>query len=110
MERPPWGRGPEPVAGADDARDGVRTAAAHARLEAARAAYASREVRQGDEELSLAVRLDPEVAREGVALIEQTLDTGPASERLLLYGDLLRAAGRESEAHAAYDRAAEARG
>ena len=111
MERPPWGRGPEAtdVADVTETRDGARTAAAHARLEAARAAYASREVRQGDQELSLAVRLDPEVAPEGVGLIEGTLDAGSASERLLLYGDLLRAAGRESEAHAVYDRAAEAR-
>ena len=30
----------------------------------------------------------------------------PAKERLLLYGDLLRAAGREVEARAAYERAA----
>lgn len=113
MERPPWGQGPPPAtqaAEADEAQDGARTAAAHARLEAARAAYATKEMRRGDDELSLAVRLDPEIATEGVALIEGTLDSRPASERLLLYGDLLRAAGRESEAHAAYDRAAEARG
>ena len=37
---------------------------------------------------------------------EPTLGGQPAAERLLLYGDLLRAAGREVEAAEAYDRAA----
>ena len=64
----------------------------------------------GDRELSLAVRLDPSIAGAGVALIEPTLGDEPATERLLLYGDVLRAAGREDEAQRAYDRAAAARG
>jgi hypothetical protein len=61
---------------------------------------------RGDSELSIAVRLDPSLAADGVAILEPTLGGQPAAERLLLYGDLLRAAGREVEANEAYDRAA----
>ena len=85
-----------------------RTAAAHARLEAARMAYGAGHDMEGDRELGLALRLDPRVAADGVALVEPTLGREPGSERLLLYGDLLRAADRPAEASEAYDRAARA--
>jgi hypothetical protein len=52
--------------------------------------------------------LDPRIAGEGVALVEATLGREPAPERLVLYGDLLRAADRPAEASEAYDRAARA--
>jgi hypothetical protein len=48
------------------------------------------------------------VAAAGIALLEPSLGPKPAAERLVLYGDLLRAAGRERDAAAAYDRAARA--
>jgi hypothetical protein len=83
-----------------------RTAAAHVRLEAARLAYSAGREDDGDREMNLAMRLDPRVAAEGVALVEPTLGPLPGSDRLLLYGDLLRAAGRGPEASEAYDRAA----
>ncbi|HEY7526063.1 MAG TPA: hypothetical protein VIA82_04445 [Candidatus Limnocylindria bacterium] len=83
-----------------------RTAAAHARLEAARLAYAAGRDDEGDRELGLALRLDPRVAGDGVTLVEPTLGAQPGADRLLLYGDLLRAAGRNPEASEAYDRAA----
>jgi hypothetical protein len=83
-----------------------RTAAAHARLEAARLAYNAGRDEEGDRELGLALRLDPRIGTEGVALYEPTLGPGPSPDRLLLYGDLLRAAGRGPEASDAYDRAA----
>ncbi|HEY7848040.1 MAG TPA: hypothetical protein VIC83_07605 [Candidatus Limnocylindria bacterium] len=85
-----------------------RTAAAHARLEAARLAYNAGRDDEGDRELGLALRLDPRVAGEGVGLAEPTLGPQPPPDRLLLYGDLLRAAGRSQEASDAYDRAARA--
>ncbi len=85
-----------------------RTAAAHARLEAARLAYGAGNDMEGDRELGLALRLDPRIAVEGVALVEPTLGREPAADRLVLYGDLLRAADRLAEAHEAYDRAARA--
>jgi hypothetical protein len=83
-----------------------RTAAAHVRLEAARLAYAAGRDDEGDREMNLAMRLDPRVAADGVALVEPTLGPRPGADRLLLYGDLLRAAGRSPEASDAYDRAA----
>jgi predicted RNA polymerase sigma factor len=46
------------------------------------------------------------VAGDGVVLVEPTLGPQPVADRLLLYGDLLRAAGRNPEASEAYDRAA----
>ena len=54
----------------------------------------------------VALRLDLRIAPEGIALLEPTLDDQSATERLLLYGDLLKAAGRAAEASAVYDRAA----
>lgn len=83
-----------------------RTAAAHARLEAARMAYGAGHDMEGDRELGLALRLDPRVAADGVSLVEPTLGREPAPDRLVLYGDLLRAADRAAEAAEAYDRAA----
>ncbi len=88
--------------------DPSRTAAAHARLEAARQAYGLGELERGDRELMLALRLDPRVAPEGVGLLEPTLEVEGETDRLLLYGDLLRAAGRTADASAVYDRAARA--
>ncbi|HEX2221987.1 MAG TPA: hypothetical protein VHK06_05635, partial [Candidatus Limnocylindria bacterium] len=85
---------------------GDRVAAARARLEAARHAYSGGDAVRGDRELSVGVRLDPAIAAEGVALMEPTLGDQPGGERLLLYGDLLRAAGRPADADATYDRAA----
>ena len=85
-----------------------RTAAAHARLEAAREAYGAGDRARGDRELMLALRLDARIAPEGIALVEPALVEESAAERLLLYGDLLRAAGRAADAAAAYDRAARA--
>jgi hypothetical protein len=108
--RPPW-TPPAP----DDAepdrgeRDDERTAAARQRLEEARVAYVAGDLERGDTELGIAVRLDPALAADGVAILEPTLGGQPASDRLLLYGDLLRAAGRQVEAERAYDRAAESR-
>ena len=83
-----------------------RTAGAHARLEAARQAYVAGNAYEGDRQLGLALRLDPRIAAEGVALMEPTLELGTGPDRLLLYGDLLRAVGRMAEASDAYDRAA----
>ncbi len=87
----------------------ARTAAAHARLEAARQAYGADEPARGDRELMLGLRLDARIAGAGIALLEGMLaheaTTEPPPERLLLYGDLLRAAGRAADAAAAYDRA-----
>ena len=75
-------------------------------MEGARVAYIRGDRAVGDAEMSLAVRLNPSLAADGVAVLEPTLGGQPEPERLLLYGDLLRAAGRAAEATAAYDRAA----
>jgi hypothetical protein len=85
-----------------------RTAAAHTRLEAARAAFSGGEQDEGDRQLAAALRLDPRIGPEGAAVLEPTLGKEPSAERLLLYGDLLRAAGREADATVAFDRAARA--
>ena len=76
------------------------------RLGAAATAYGTEDLVSGDRELTLALRRDPRIAAAGIALLEPTLGPRPSAERLVLYGDLLRAAGREREASAAYDRAA----
>ena len=96
---------------ADDAEapDDERIAAGRGRLEEARVAYVAGDLERGDTEMSIAVRLDPALAADGVGLIEPTLGTQPPAERLLLYGDLLNAAGREAEATRAYDLAADRR-
>jgi hypothetical protein len=106
--RAPWDP-PPPEPGPDAALPAVddeRVAAGRARMEEARVAYVARELERGDAEMSIAVRLEPGLASDGVAIIEPTLGAQPSSERLLLYGDLLRAAGRRVEADEAYDRAA----
>jgi hypothetical protein len=109
--RAPWGTAVEPVdRAAPDAVDDERMAAARGRLEEARVAYVSGALERGDAEMAIALRLEPHLATDGVAIIEPTLGTQPAEERLLLYGDLLRAAGRQGEADEAYDRAAGRRG
>jgi hypothetical protein len=108
--RPPWS--PPPVEAVDEAsteRDDERVAAGRARMEEARVAYVAGDLSRGDSEMSIAVRLDPALAADGVAILEPTLGRQAAAERLLLYGDLLRAAGREAEATDAYDRAANRR-
>ncbi|MEX1072893.1 MAG: hypothetical protein WED86_04270 [Chloroflexota bacterium] len=83
-----------------------RIAAAHGRLEAAGQAFEAGELAEGDKLLAAALRLDPRLGHDAVAILETTLDEEPSADRLLLYGDLLRAAGREAEATAAFDRAA----
>jgi hypothetical protein len=105
--RPPWSSsGPdEPDSSATP--DDERIAAGRARMEEARVAFVSGDLARGDAEMSIAVRLDPALAGDGVAIIEPTLGGQPPAERLLLYGDLLRAAGREVESNRAYDRAAD---
>jgi hypothetical protein len=105
-QRRPTGATAAPPGSAAPPPSPERTAAAHARLEAGRHAYNAGNDDEGDRELGLALRLDPRVAAEGVALVEPTLGQRPGAGRLLLYGDLLRAAGRSPEASEAYDRAA----
>jgi tetratricopeptide (TPR) repeat protein len=85
-----------------------RTTAAHARLEAARHAFAEGDLEEGDRQLATALRLDPRIGPDGAGILEATLEEEPSAERLLLYGDLLRAAGREADATNAFDRAARA--
>jgi hypothetical protein len=85
-----------------------RTAAAHTRLEAARRAFADGKLDEGDRQLAAALRLDPRIGPEGAVLLEPSLGGEAPAERLLLYGDLLRAAGREADATVAFDRAARA--
>jgi hypothetical protein len=102
-------RRPEVVAGGPPAPPTPeRTAAAHARLEAAHHAFAEGDLDDGDRQLAAALRLDPRIGPDGAAILEQTLEEEPPAERLLLYGDLLRAAGREADATIAFDRAARA--
>jgi hypothetical protein len=106
VPRPPWTArpdDPDPTEPLDD----ERVAAGRGRLEEARVAYVAGDVERGDSEMSIAVRLDPALAADGVSLIEPTLGGQPSPERLLLYGDLLNAAGREAEATRAYDLAAD---
>lgn len=101
-ERAPWSSG---TAGVDDEPDDERSALARARLEAARAALAGGALGDADRELSLALRLDRSCASDALAMLEPTLGEEPKADRLLLYGDLLRAIGRDAEASSAYDRA-----
>ena len=103
-ERAPWS--PAATRPVDEPVGDDRMAAGRLRLEEARVSYVSGNLAKGDGEMSIAVRLDPGLAGDGVAILEPTLGRQPAAERLLLYGDLLRAAGREVEAAEAYDRAA----
>ncbi len=106
--RPPWsGKGRVTVATADRP-SGDRGEGARARLQAAASAYGSGDLARGDAELSLALRLDPSLGGDGLKVFRPTLGRRPSADRLLLYGDLLRAAGREAQASAAYERAARA--
>lgn len=107
--RPPWSP-PTAVARGADPGDDEASGAGRSRLEEARVLYVAGRLSDGDPQLSIAVRLDPGLAADAVAILEPTLGAQPAPERLLLYGDLLRAAGREVEANEAYDRAAGQRG
>jgi hypothetical protein len=109
--RPPWSSvTPAAAAPAAGTLSDEAAALARARMEEARVAYVAGDRGRGDGQMSIALRLDPGLAADGVRIIEPTMGRQPASERLLLYGDLLRAAGRESEAQRAYERAAERRG
>jgi tetratricopeptide (TPR) repeat protein len=101
-ERAPWTATTHDTG---DEPDGERSALARARLEAARAAIAAGALGDADRELSLAVRLDRDCATDALAMLEPTLGDEPEADRLLLYGDLLRATGRDAEASSAYDRA-----
>ncbi len=106
-QRAPWvdaqdDAEPEPAVGED-----ARVTAGRERMESARVAYVAGDLERGDTDMSLAVRLDASLAGDGVAILEPTLGGQPTPERLLLYGDLLRAAGREVEADRAVDRAAQ---
>jgi hypothetical protein len=104
--RPPWADaepGEEPASADGD----TRSAAGRERIEEARVAYVAGDLERGDAEMSIALRLDPALAADGVTIMEPTLGGQPSAERLLLYGDLLRAAGRRVEAERAYDRAAD---
>jgi hypothetical protein len=107
--KPPWSHAVEEAA-TTPAQADARTAAARVRLEEARVAYVAGDLDRGDAEMSIAVRLEQALAADGVAIMEPTLGGQPSSHRLLLYGDLLRAAGRRVEADRAYDRAAGRRG
>jgi hypothetical protein len=109
-QHPPWSPGPrgqdERAASGDlEPTAGERLSSAQERLEAARDAYRARDLQRGDRELAIAVRLDPSLAGDGLAILEPALGRRPSAERLLLYGDLLRGVGRGAEAAAAYDRA-----
>jgi tetratricopeptide (TPR) repeat protein len=109
--RPPWGPPATDDSAESDPEEGdARLAAARGRLEEARVAFVAGDLARGDSEMSIAVRLDRTLAGDGVAILEPTLGGQPTQERLLLYGDLLRAAGRRVEADQAYDRAADRRG
>jgi hypothetical protein len=90
--------------------DDERVAMGRIRLEEARVAYVAGDLERGDAEMSIALRLDPGLSADGVLILEPTLGAEPSPDRLLLYGDLLRAAGRPIEANDAYDRAAGQRG
>jgi hypothetical protein len=89
--------------------DDERVAAGRGRLEEARVAYVAEDLARGDSEMSIAVRLDPALAATAWGSSSRRSDPALA-ERLLLYGDLLNAAGRDAEATRAYDLAAERRG
>ena len=103
--RRPATRTTEPRASEEDART---AAAARAAGGGARVAYVGRRARARRRarwrSRCASIRSWP---RDGVAIMEPTLGGQPAAERLLLYGDLLRAAGRRVEADRAYDRAAD---
>jgi hypothetical protein len=104
--RPPWAPQRAAVDAPPEPPDDERIAIGRARMEEARVAYVAGDLERGDVEMSIALRLEPGLAGDGVTIIEPTLGAQPGPERLVLYGDLLRAAGRQAEADRAYDRAA----
>jgi hypothetical protein len=72
--RAPWGTAIERMDRAEpDAIDDERMAAARGRLEEARVAYVSGALERGDAEMAIALRLEPLLATDGVAIIEPTL-------------------------------------
>ena len=79
-------------------------------MEDARVAYVAGDRGRGDGQMSIALRLDPSLGGRWGQDHRAHPGRQPSSERLLLYGDLLRAAGREAEAQQAYERAAKRRG
>lgn len=97
---------PNPSWAGPHAPPGADASPVEDRLAAAEVAYGEGDLAGGDRELTIALRRDAAVAAAGLALLEPTLGDQPGADRLVLYGDLLRAAGREREAGAAYDRAA----
>jgi len=97
---------PNPSWAGPSSNAGSEASPAEDRLGAAAIAYGENDLTTGDRELTLALRRDLRIAAAGLVLLEPNLGTQPSAERLVLYGDLLRAAGREREAAAAYDRAA----
>lgn len=97
---------PSPSWAGPSAVGGPEASPAEDRLGAAAIAYGENDLATGDRELTLALRRDPRIAAAGIVMLEPSLGPQPSAERLVLYGDLLRAAGREREAAAAYDRAA----
>lgn len=107
--RPPWAQPAASEPREPMPADDERIAIARARMEEARVAYVAGDLERGDMEMSIAVRLEPGLAGDGVTIIEPTLGARPSAERLLLYGDLLRAAGRRAEADEAFGSAAEHR-
>ncbi|MBW3613518.1 MAG: hypothetical protein KY392_06630 [Chloroflexi bacterium] len=107
--RPPWAQPPASDPDEPTPADDQRIAVARGRMEEARVAYVAGDLERGDMEMSIAVRLEPGLAGDGVSIIEPTLGARPSAERLLLYGDLLRAAGRRAEADEAFGSAAERR-
>lgn len=107
--RPPWSAAAAASEPAPEPPDDQRVAAGRGRMEEARVAYVAGDRTRGDAEMSIAMRLDPALAADGVAIMEPTLGRQASAERLLLYGDLLRAAGRDAEAARAFDRAAKRR-
>ena len=95
-----------PPSWAGPSSGGPDASPAEERLGAASVAYGAGDIATGDRELALALRGDPHIAPAGIALLEPGMGDQPSAERLVLYGDLLRAAGRERDAADAYDRAA----
>ena len=104
------GRQPPPTPTPEPADGDARTAAARGRLEAARVAYVAGDSAAATRELSLAVRLDPRSAGDGVAILEPTLGGQPAAgASATLRRPAPRRRARASRRNDAYDRAADRR-
>lgn len=107
--RLPW---PDPaelsngdVAAGRTGPESVREAEARARLHAGRQAFDEGEDGAAEDEIALALRLDPTTAGDALALVEPRVHASSSARRLILYGDLLAAIGRGAEAEAAYESA-----